>query len=126
MKRIYDNCWGIDMHKKRTVACFIHGKEQDIKEFGATTKELLLDDREDVLSPFQCKMMTELLKHVDELIIHIKNLDDEIDNRKNPEKKKAASAISELLGLADNSAKAVISVIGTDMSRFSADAHISS
>ena len=291
MKRIYDNCCGIDVHKKLIVACFIHGKEHDIKEFGATTKELLrladwlakgncemvamestgsywkplynvlessdlgvmvvnahhikhvpgrktdvndaewiadllqhgllkasyipdkaqrelreilsyrrslvsdkarelnrlqkmleganiklsgtisdingkssrnilkvilsgqkidaekleemisekkihgnikasneqlLDDLEGVLTPLQCKMMTELLKHVDELIIHIKNLDDEIDNRMNPEQKKAATAISDLPGLADNSAKAVISVIGTDMSRFPTDAHISS
>ena len=90
------------------------------------SNEQILDDLEGVLTPLQCKMMTELLKHVDELIIHIKNLDDEIDNRMNPDQKKAASAISDLPGLADNSAKAVISVIGTDMSRFPTDAHISS
>ena len=41
MERIYDNCCGIDVHKKLLVACFIHGREQEIREFGATTRELL-------------------------------------------------------------------------------------
>lgn len=41
MKKIYDNCCGIDVHKKLMVACFIHGRKQEIREFGATTKELL-------------------------------------------------------------------------------------
>lgn len=41
MKKVYDNCCGIDVHKKIIVACFIHGKEQEVREFGATTKKLL-------------------------------------------------------------------------------------
>ncbi len=41
MKKVYDKCCGIDVHKKLMVACFIHGKEQEIREFGATTRELL-------------------------------------------------------------------------------------
>ena len=41
MDKIYDKCCGIDVHKKIMVACFIHGKEQEIREFGATTRELL-------------------------------------------------------------------------------------
>lgn len=41
MKKIYDNCCGIDVHKKLIVACFIHGREQEVREFGATTRELL-------------------------------------------------------------------------------------
>lgn len=40
MKKVYDNCCGIDVHKKLMAACFIHGKEQELREFGATTKEL--------------------------------------------------------------------------------------
>lgn len=71
-------------------------------------------------------MMTELLKHVDELITHIKNLDSEIDDRMNPEQKEAAERISQMPGFGDVSAKAVISVIGTDMSRFPTDSHIAS
>lgn len=70
--------------------------------------------------------MRELLKHIDELNVHIKNLDEDIDNHMNDEEKKATSAITEIGGIAGASAKAIISVIGTDMSRFPTDAHISS
>ena len=41
MKRVYDNCCGIDVHKKLIVACFKQGSEQEVREFGATTRELL-------------------------------------------------------------------------------------
>ena len=41
MDRIYDNCCGIDVHKKLIVACFRKGNKQEIREFGATTRELL-------------------------------------------------------------------------------------
>lgn len=46
MDKIYDKCCGIDVHKKLIVACFRCGKKQEIREFGATTRELLeLADR---------------------------------------------------------------------------------
>lgn len=41
MEKIYDKCCGIDVHKKLMVACFLHGREKEIREFGATTRELL-------------------------------------------------------------------------------------
>ena len=41
MDRIYDNCCGIDVHKKLIVACFRKGSKQEVREFGATTRELL-------------------------------------------------------------------------------------
>lgn len=41
MKRIYDKCCGIDVHKKLIVACLILGKKQEVREFGTTTRELL-------------------------------------------------------------------------------------
>lgn len=41
MERIYDNCCGIDVHKKLIVACFRKGNEQELREFGARTRELL-------------------------------------------------------------------------------------
>ncbi len=37
MDRIYDNCCGIDVHKKLIVACFKNGNKQEVREFGATT-----------------------------------------------------------------------------------------
>ena len=41
MKKVYDKCCGIDVHKKLIVACFKKGNTQEIREFGATTRELL-------------------------------------------------------------------------------------
>ncbi len=41
MKKVYDNCCGIDVHKKLMVACFIHGGRQEVREFGSTARELL-------------------------------------------------------------------------------------
>lgn len=49
------------------------------------TKEQIVDDLNGVMSPLQRRMMKELLEHLDELNIHIKNLDDEIDNFMKPE-----------------------------------------
>lgn len=88
--------------------------------------EQLLDDLNGVMTPLQRKMMKELLTHIDELDIHIKNLDDDIDNHMNDSEKKASEVIQDITGIGDASARAIISVIGTDMSRFPTDAHISS
>ena len=90
------------------------------------TKEQIVDDLNGVMSPLQRRMMKELLVHLDELNIHIKNLDDEIDNFMKPEEKQASQAIQDVTGIGNTSAQAIISVIGSDMSRFPTDRHISS
>ena len=90
------------------------------------SKEQIIDDLNGVMTPLQRRMMKELLAHLDELNTHIKNLDDEIDNFMKPEEKQAISAIEDVTGIGHTSAQAVISVIGTDMSRFPTDAHIAS
>ena len=41
MEKVYDRCCGIDVHKKLIVACLLCGKESEIREFGATTDDLL-------------------------------------------------------------------------------------
>lgn len=41
MDILFENCCGVDVHKKLIVACFFRGKEKEIREFGATTRELL-------------------------------------------------------------------------------------
>ena len=41
MDKVYDKCCGIDVHKKLIVACFRQGNKQEIRDFGATTRELL-------------------------------------------------------------------------------------
>ena len=90
------------------------------------TKEQIIDDLNGVMTPLQRKMMKELLSHLDELNVHIKNLDDEIDNFMKPEEKQASAAIQDITGIGNTSAQAIISVIGTDMGRFPSDKHISS
>ncbi len=41
MEKVYDRCCGIDVYKKLIVACFRQGNRQEVREFGATTRELL-------------------------------------------------------------------------------------
>lgn len=74
----------------------------------------------------QRRMMKELLIHLDELNIHIRNLNDEIDSFMKPEEKQVSQAIQDVTGIGNTSAQAIISVIGTDMGRFPTDKHISS
>lgn len=90
------------------------------------SKEQIIDDLNGIMSPLQRRMMKELLSHLDELNIHIKNLDEEIDNFMKPEEKQASKMIQDVTGIGSTSAQAIISVIGTDMSRFPSDSHISS
>jgi transposase len=40
MESIYKICCGIDVHKKKLVACLKKGKKQEIREFGAETKDI--------------------------------------------------------------------------------------
>lgn len=70
--------------------------------------------------------MRILLDHLDEWNIHIKELDDNMDNFMKPEEKKAAKVIQDIPRIGNTSAQAILSVIGTDMGRFPTDAHISS
>ncbi len=90
------------------------------------SKEQIIDDLNGFMSPLQRKMMKELLKHVDELDVHIEHLNTDIDNRMKPEEKQAVEAIKDVAGIGATSAQAVISVTGTDMGRFPTDAHIAS
>lgn len=55
MREVYDNCCGIDVHKKLIVACFIRGNEQETREFGATTRELM--EMADWLKGGGCEMV---------------------------------------------------------------------
>ena len=55
MDKVYDKCCGIDVHKKLIVACFRQGNKQEIKDFGATTRELL--EMADWLKEGGCEMV---------------------------------------------------------------------
>ena len=90
------------------------------------TDAQLADDLNGVMTPLQRKMMKVLRSHINELDRHITELDDEIDRNMKDDEKKACAAIQDITGIAEASARAIISVIGTDMSRFPTDSHISS
>lgn len=87
--------------------------------------EQLIDDMNGVLSKMQRKVLRELLKHLDELAEHISNLNEEINNFMNPDEKKCVEDAKTIPGIGNDSAQAIISVIGTDMGRFPTDKHIS-
>ena len=55
MDKVYDICCGIDVHKKLIVACLRKGNKNVIREFGATTRELLT--LADWLKESGCKMV---------------------------------------------------------------------
>ena len=55
MDRVYDKCCGIDVHKKLIVACFKQGNRQEIRDFGATTREIL--EMADWLKEGGCEMV---------------------------------------------------------------------
>lgn len=82
------------------------------------TKRQLVEDLNGFLSPVQIKMMQELRTHIQELDHHIAELDQDINEHMNDEEKKAAEWIQQIPGIGDDSSKIIISVIGTDMSRF--------
>ena len=55
MEKVYDTCCGIDVHKKLMVACLKSGSKQEIRQTGATTRELL--ELADWLKANGCQMV---------------------------------------------------------------------
>ena len=55
MEKVYDICCGIDVHKKLMVACLKSGSKQEIRQTGATTRELL--ELADWLKANGCQMV---------------------------------------------------------------------
>lgn len=88
--------------------------------------EQILDDLQGVLSPLQKKMLRIVLLHIDELNQHIASLDDEIDRNMHDQYRNAVDAVDAVTGIGPDSAKAILAVIGIDMSRFPSDAHLAS
>ena len=86
----------------------------------------LLDDLRGILTPIQRKMIGVLLRHIDELDKHIAELDDEIDKNMTDKEKASAELLDSIPGIGPDSAKTILSVIGTDMSRFPSPNHLCS
>lgn len=88
--------------------------------------EKLLDDLQGILTPIQRKMIGVVLKHIDELDKHIAELNDEIDNNMSEHDKAQAALLDSIPGIGADSAKTILSIIGTDMSRFPTACHLCS
>lgn len=101
-------------------------KEKKVSSRLRATDEQLADDLNGFLTPLQSMMIREVLSHIKELAEHIRRLEDEIDRHMDDAQKQAAKKLETVTGIGKNGAKAIISIIGTDMSRFPTDAHISS
>ena len=101
-------------------------KEKKLSSRLKASDEQLVDDLNGFLTPLQVTMIREVMSHIKELDAHIRRLEDEIDRHMDEGQKEAAKKLESVVGIGDDSAKAIISVIGTDMSRFPTDAHISS
>lgn len=96
-------------------------EEKVIAHSFEANKEQIIDDLNGILTPLQRRMMKELLTHLDELNIHIKNLDIEIDDFMKPEEKQAVKDIQDITGIGNSSAQAIVPVIGADMERLPTD-----
>ena len=86
----------------------------------------LLDDLQGVLTPLQRKMIGVVLKHIDELNKYIAELDDEIDGNMSDGDKARVAQLDDIPGIASDSAKTILAIIGTDMSRFPSANHLCS
>ena len=64
-------------------------------------------------------MIGVVLKHIDEL-------DDEIDNNMSDGDKARTALLDSIPGIASDSAKTILAIIGTDMSRFPSANHLCS
>ena len=83
----FDSAVYDEMYKKNIIA-------HNLK----ATKEQIIEDLNGVMSIRQCRMMKELLLHLDELNTHIQNLNDEIETAMKPEEKTVATAHQDMLG----------------------------
>ena len=80
---------------------------------------------EGIITPFQKKMMKEVIKHIDELTERIKEMDNLIDEyMKDYEKSK--KKLEKMPGLGKRSAEIILAEIGQDMTRFPTSGHICS
>ena len=80
---------------------------------------------EGIITPFQKKMMKEVIKHIDELTERIKEMDNLIDEyMKDYEKSK--KKLEKMPGLGKRSAEIILAEIGQDMTRFPTSGHVCS
>ena len=120
------------------LSCIINGEAvaaEDIRRMIAegvissrlkATPEELADDLNGVLTPVQRKMIGICLEHIEYLNKRIDEIDSIIDDNLSADMQELVELLTEIPGAGENSAKTILSVIGTDMSRFPTAAHLAS
>ena len=120
------------------LSCIINGEAvaaEDIRRMIAegvissrlkATPEELADDLNGVLTPVQRKMIGICLEHIEYLNKRIDEIDSIIDDNLSADMQELVELLTEIPGVGENSAKTILSVIGTDMSRFPTAAHLAS
>lgn len=88
--------------------------------------EELADDLNGVLTPVQRKMMSICLEYITYLNKRIDEIDAIIDDNLSSDQQELVDLLMEIPGVGESSAKTILSVIGTDMSRFPTAAHLAS
>lgn len=90
------------------------------------TPEELADDLNGILTPVQRKMISICLEHIVYLNKRIDEIDAIIDDNLSSDQQELVELLMEIPGVGESSAKTILSVIGTDMSRFPTAAHLAS
>ena len=85
-----------------------------------------LKDLNGVLTPVQRKMISICLEHIIYLNKRIDEIDSVIDDNLSPDQQELVEMLMEIPGVGESSAKTILSVIGTDMSRFPTASHLAS
>ena len=88
--------------------------------------EEIADDLNGVLTPVQRKMIGICLEHIVYLNKQIDEIDSVIDDNLSPDQQELVEMLMEIPGVGESSAKTILSVIGTDMSRFPTASHLAS
>lgn len=90
-----------------------------------TEPTMLVEACKGRLSSTQKRLLKQVVDHLDNINKSINDLDELIDDHMSEKEHQAVEAISEVTGLGTDSARAVISVTGTDMNRFPTDSAFS-
>ena len=120
------------------LSCIIEGEAitaDDIRQMIAdglissrlkASPEEIADDLNGVLTPVQRKMIGICLEHIVYLNKQIDEIDSVIDDNLSPDQQELVEMLMEIPGVGESSAKTILSVIGTDMSRFPTASHLAS
>ena len=90
------------------------------------SSEKLAEDLDGILTDNQISMMKMCIEHIDYLTKAIDSLDEIIDGGLDSKQHEAVEALTAIPGISETSAKNIIAVIGTDMTRFKTPHHLCS